>query len=43
MNLDLKQRRAVVCGSSQGIGLAAAIELRLGGGCATVAIAKTAC
>ena len=31
MNLDLTQRSAVVCGSSQGIGLAAAIEIaRLG-------------
>lgn len=31
MNLDLRGRRALVCGSSQGIGLAAAIELsRLG-------------
>lgn len=27
MNLDLSQRKAVVCGSSQGIGLAAAIEI----------------
>lgn len=29
MDLDLKDRRAVVCGSSQGIGKAAAIELAL--------------
>lgn len=27
MNLDLKQRTAIVCGSSQGIGLSAAIEI----------------
>ena len=27
MNLDLSNRKAIVCGSSQGIGLAAAIEL----------------
>ncbi len=27
MNLDLTQKRAIVCGSSQGIGLAAAVEL----------------
>ena len=27
MNLDLSNRTAIVCGSNQGIGLAAAIEL----------------
>jgi len=27
MNLDLSNRTAIVCGSSQGIGLAAAVEL----------------
>ncbi|MEI6021374.1 MAG: short-chain dehydrogenase, partial [Bacteroidota bacterium] len=27
MNLDLKNKRAIVCGSTQGIGKAAAIEL----------------
>lgn len=33
MNLDLRGRRALVCGSSQGIGLAAAVELaQLGAG-----------
>ncbi|HMP79825.1 MAG TPA: SDR family oxidoreductase [Pirellulaceae bacterium] len=38
MNLDLTQRSAVVCGSSQGIGLAAAIELaRLGASITLVA------
>src|SRR4051812_24017148 len=29
MNLDLKNKRALVCGSTQGIGRAAAIELAL--------------
>lgn len=38
MNLDLKNRTAVVCGSSQGIGLAAAMELaRLGANLVLVA------
>ncbi len=31
MNLSLKEKYAVICGSSQGIGLAAAKELALNG------------
>ena len=39
MNLDLTGKRALVCGSSQGIGLAAAIELA-GLGCTVVLFAR---
>jgi 3-oxoacyl-[acyl-carrier protein] reductase len=36
MNLDLKNKRAIVCGSTQGIGKAAAIELALLGASVTL-------
>src|SRR6188768_1450735 len=36
MNLDLKGKRAVVCGSTQGIGKASAIELALLGASVTL-------